>query len=77
MGGLSGYFAMAVSVALLGVVSWLVIGKMGLSGSAEIVARSVLMGMLMGLFGIGTWWRERQKRKQQEEIGRASCRERV
>lgn len=66
MGGLSGYFAMAVSVALLGVVSWLVIGKMGLSGPAEIVARSVLMGLLMGLFGVGTWWRERKKRKQQE-----------
>jgi hypothetical protein len=44
MGGLSGYFAMAISVALVGVASWVVIGKLGLTGPMEIIARSLIMG---------------------------------
>ncbi|MCC7237334.1 MAG: hypothetical protein IT163_18655 [Bryobacterales bacterium] len=65
MGGLSGYYAMAISVAVVGAVSWVVIGKLGLTGPMEIVIRSLLMGLLMSLFGIGTWWKERQRRRKQ------------
>ena len=66
MGGLSGYFAMAISVALVGVASWVVIGKLGLTGPMEIIARSLIMGVLVSLMGIGTWMKERAKRKKQE-----------
>lgn len=63
-GGAGTHIGFAISSAMFAVVGWIVIGKMGLTGPMQQVVRSLFMGVVVSLMGIGHWWL--QKRSQQK-----------
>ncbi len=70
MAGLGLYFISAICALIFLAASWIVTGWMHLSGTAEIVVRMLLMGLLFSLFGLFYWVRQKRQRKEQTEAER-------
>jgi len=59
------YLISAVFLVLFVVVSWIVTGLLHLSGNAEMIVRTLFMGLAFSLFGLVYWWKQKRERQKQ------------
>lgn len=66
-GGGGSHISMAISGAMFAIVGWIIIGQLGLTGPMQTVVRSLFMGIVVSIMGLGQYWL--QKRSQRKPAG--------
>ncbi len=71
MGGYGFYIISAVLMLVFLAVSWIVTGLLHLSGTADVIVRMLLSGLIFGAFGLVYWLRARRQNRAATDAERA------